>query len=248
VSRPGDLGREALGQLAPGLGGDALPAGWERVPASAFARVARNPGLRLYYKEFLPRGPLERAKALLRGSRAQRARQHGEALLAAGFGAPSNVAWGALPGGREYLFTREAVGRDVGALLRRRRGGAGLHTRRRLLRELGSFVGRLHAAGFVHGDLRPGNVLAVKDRDRFRFTLLDNERTIRRRPPPGRGLLRNLMQLNMLPPGVLSRTDRLRFFLAWRAQMTDLSALEARIVGIEAYHWAMRRMYDKGKL
>jgi len=248
MSQPGDLAPEALDRIAPALGGEALPPGWERVPASAFARVARNAELRLYYKEFLPRGPLERAKALLRGGRAQRARQHGEALLAAGFGAPSSVAWGALPGGRDYLFTREAAGRDIGARLRHRRGVAGLRMRRRLLRELGSFVGRLHDAGFIHGDLRPGNVLAAKGRDRFRFTLLDNERTVRRRPPPGRGLLRNLMQLNMLPPAVLSRTDRLRFFLAWRAQVKDLTELEARIVGVEAYHWAMRRMYDKGML
>ncbi len=218
------------------------------MPASAFARVARNPRLRLYYKEFLPRGPLERVKSLLRGSRAQRARRHGEALLAAGFGAPSNVAWGALPGGHGYLFTREAPGRGVDTLLAPGCRGAGLRSRRRLLRELGAFIGRLHAAGFVHGDLRPGNVLCVEEEGRFDFTLLDNERTVRRRPPPGRGLLRNLMQLNMLPPGVLSRSDRLRFFLAWRAQMTDLTVLEARIVGVEAYHWAMRRMYEKGLL
>jgi hypothetical protein len=30
--------------------------------------------------------------------------------------------------------------------------------------------------------------------------------------------------------------------------MRDLSPLEAKILGAEAFHWAMRRLYDKGLL
>jgi hypothetical protein len=117
-----------------------------------------------------------------------------------------------------------------------------LVARRQLLRSLGSFIGRLHAEGFIHGDLRPGNVFAAVENGGFRFALIDNERTVRRQPPPGRALLRNLMQLNMLAPGELSRTDRMRFFRAWRQQMPELSPLEAKILGAEAYRWAMRRL------
>ena len=67
-------------------------------------------------------------------------------------------------------------------------------------------------------------------------------------PPPGRMLLRNLMQLNMLPPRILSRTDRMRFFTAWRRQMRDLDTIEAKLLAAEAYNWAMQRLYDKGQL
>ena len=83
---------------------------------------------------------------------------------------------------------------------------------------------------------------------RFRFVLIDNESNLQKVPPPGKLLLKNLMQLNMLLPSDLSRTDRMRFFCAWRRQMRELSPLEAKILAGEAYHWAMRRLYDKGLL
>ena len=219
--------------------------------SSVYARVAVHAEQQLYYKEFRPRGPEESLKALLRGSRATRARKNGEALLQAGFNAPVNVAWGKLPNRREYLYTAAAPGQGITQWLRQtlvERSGEQLLRRRQLLRALGAFIGRLHASGFIHGDLRPGKVLASLEMERFHFTLIDNERNVQKTPPPGRMLLRNLMQLNMLLPADLSGSDRLRFFSAWRRQMPDLSRLEARILGTESYHWAMRRLSDKGQL
>jgi len=213
--------------------------------------VAYNPSRGLYYKEFLRRSPAEAMKALLRGSRATRARRNAEALLYVGIRAPENIAWGKLPGGREYLITAAAAGECVTDWLHttlRQRGGEQLQMRRQLLCELGMFIGRLHATGFVHGDLRPGNVLAAFRGGRYHFTLIDNESNRRKMPPPGKLLLKNLMQLNMLPPADLSRSDRMRFFCAWRRQMRELSPLEAKIIGAEAYRWAMRRLSDKGTL
>ena len=125
------------------------------------------------------------------------------------------------------------------------RQGESLALRWQLLDELGTFVGRVHATGFIHGDLRPGNVLASLRGQRFQFALIDNERTVRKSPPSGRQLLRNLMQLNMLTPSELTLRDRARFFRAWRRQMRDLSRLEATILGTEAYKWAMRRLQVK---
>ena len=46
----------------------------------------------------------------------------------------------------------------------------------------------------------------------------------------------------MLPLADLGRTDRVRFFRAWRLQMRDLSAVEAKILAAEAYRRAMRRL------
>ena len=82
----------------------------------------------------------------------------------------------------------------------------------------------------------------------FHFALIDNERNQYKQPAPGRGILRNLMQLNMLLPSDLSNRDRLRFFDAWREQMGELSRLEANLLGMEAYQWAMRRLRAKGKV
>lgn len=219
--------------------------------SSSHARVAFHADRQLYYKEFLPRGPQESLKALLRGSRGTRARLNSDALLAAGFRAPESVAWGRLPGRREYLFTRAARGESVLRWLREYldgRDGTSLAMRRQLIAELGGFVGRLHAAGFIHGDLRSSNVLAARTNGGFNFTLIDNERNLHTVPPPGRGLLRNLMQLNMMPPAKVSRTDRIRFFRRWRREMTELTDIEAKVVAAEAYLWAMRRLREKGKL
>jgi serine/threonine protein kinase len=187
----------------------------------------------------------------LRGSRAQRSQRNSDQLLHVGIDAPATILLGKLTHGGEYLFSAAARGDSITNWLRKNPAGGKdvqRNTRRRLLLELGRFIGRVHAAGFIHGDLRPGNVLAEQRADSFRFTLIDNERTRRRVPPPGRALLRNLMQLNMLPPDMLSRADRMRFFSAWRSQMRTLSPIEAKVLGSEAYHWAMRRLYEKGAL
>jgi hypothetical protein len=243
--------RIVLHNCALQLADQRLPPGWELVNSSSYARVAYNPKEQLYYKEFLPRSPLETLKAWVRGSRAYRARKNGHALLLAGIDAPENISWGKLPGKREYLFMRALPGQDITQWLRnilQSRSGEQLLQRRQLLADLGTFIGRVHATGFIHGDLRPGNVLADLHKQQFRFALIDNESNRQKVPPPGKMLLRNLMQLNMLPPAVLSRADRMRFFRAWHRQMRYLSPLEAKLLGAEAYHWAMRRMYGKGDL
>lgn len=205
----------------------------------------------VFYKEFLPRSPLESLKALARGSRGQRARLNSDALRSAGIEAPESLAWGKLPRGREYLFSRAVPGCGVTDWLRERltgRSGASLKQRRELLHGLGIFIGRLHGAGFIHGDLRTSNVMADYRGERFYFGLIDNERNQQQLPPTGRSVLRNLMQLNMLLPSDLSTRDRMRFFTDWRRQMRDLSDEEARLVAVEAYQWAMRRLRAKGKV
>jgi serine/threonine protein kinase len=209
-----------------------------------------NPARQIYYKEYLARSPAEALKAAVRGSRATRARLNGEALLLAGIDAPHVISWGTHPDGREYLFMAAAPGAGIDYWLQQAlsaREGESLRLRRQLLQALGTFIGRVHATGFVHGDLRPGNVLAAQTQDLFRFTLIDNERNTRKTPIPGRLLLRNLMQLNMLPLEDLSRTDRMRFFRAWRRQMRDLSPVEAKILAAEAYRWALQRMRARGQ-
>ena len=240
---------QQLTEWAQQLSEDYLPDVWERVGSSPFTRVAYHPGLKLYYKEFMSRSPFESAKAALRGSRATRARQNGERLNRAGIDAPHNLFWGKLPCGREFLYTLAAPGRPVTDWLRdtATNGDApDIAARRQLLKELGVFIGRVHATGFIHGDLRPGNVLAAHIGGRFRFTLVDNERIGRGDPPAGRKLLRNLMQLNMLPLSQLGRRDRMRFFVNWRRQMRELAPMEAKIIAAEAYLWAMRRLEGKG--
>jgi len=232
------------------LSQDYLPDRWERVSSSALTRVAVHRERGLYYKDFVARSPAAALQALATGSRATRARINGEALLLAGIDAPGTILWGQLPGGTEYLFTVAMPGAGIDHWLRNllaKRGPEALRQRRQLLHALGTFIGRVHATGFIHGDLRPDHVLAALQQEQFRFTLIDNERNARKTPAPGRMLLRDLMQLNMLAPGVVSRTDRMCFFRAWRRQMRELSPIEAKILAAEAYRRALRRLHHKGQ-
>jgi len=242
---------EQYHRLALLLARQELADGWVMVSSSANARVARNAAGTIYYKEFLPRGPLEGIKALLRGSRASRARYHNEALLRSGFDAPATIAWGNLPTGREYLFSGAVPGKGVTDWLQvelTERHGETLAKKRQLLGELGNFIGQFHASGFLHGDLRTSNILADYSNEAFHFALIDNERNTHQKETSARGMVRNLMQLNMLTPAIVSASDRMRFFTAWQRQMPALTRLERRIMGIEAYQWAMHRLREKGKL
>ena len=242
---------EPLHSCALQLASGELPPGWDIVPSSPMTRVACNRELQLYYKEFRPRNPFDRLPASLLGSRATRARRQNEALLYVGIEAPESLACGKLPGGHAYLFTRAAAGQDVANWLKNTlasRTGQALATRRQLLEALGIFVGRVHATGFIPGDLKARDVIADLVDGRFQFTLVDNENTFQKLPPPGRMLLKNLMQLNLLPPAVLSRTDRMRFFIGWRRQLRELSPIETKVVAAEAYQWAMQYMYEQGML
>ena len=235
-----NIDNKQMQEWAEQLSQDFLPDGWEHVTSSAFTRVAHHREHRLYYKEFLPRSPMERAKAALRGSRAARARHNGDALLRAGFDAPQNLYWGVLTSGGEFLYCSESPGQGVGQWLLQH--GDDVPRKRQLLDELGIYIGRLHQSGFVHGALRPDNILAHWRGDRFTLTLLDNERNRRLQPAPGKALLRNLMQLSMLRSTAITRTDRLRFFRSWRRQMRDLSAEETLLLAREADLWARMRL------
>lgn len=219
--------------------------------SSAYARVAVNQARGIYYKEFLPRSPLENIKAFFKGSRATRARKHNDVLRQAGFPAPNNLAWGKLPGDREYLFSSAVPGQGVTSWVRGElatRSGKSLHLRRALLFGLGEFIGQLHAAGFTHGDLRTSDVLAEQNGDCFNYFLIDNERNKQQRPAAGCDMLRNLMQLNMLLPSEVSNTDRMRVFVKWREQMAELNDVEAKLMAIESWRWAMKRLDKKGLL
>jgi aminoglycoside phosphotransferase (APT) family kinase protein len=140
----------------------------------------------------------------------------GRALAAAGFGAPTALLV-ATRGRAGLLVTREVGGEDLLAAAAHAPPAA----RRGLLRALGAEVGRLHAAGFVHGDLVPANV-RVRD---GRFIFLDHDRTRRSRLVVLLAARRNLVQLGrFVVPGVT---------LAGRARVLDAYA-RARGLGRRA--------------
>lgn len=98
-----------------------------------------------------------------------------------------------------------------------------LRSKRELIRAFGRTVGRMHAAGIVHGDLKVVNVLARKEESGWRFFFIDNARTRKFYRLPAWLRLKNLVQMNMHRSPPLTNSDRMRFFKAY-AQENPLVA------------------------
>ncbi len=236
---------DTLHRCAALLADEKLPDGWQMDTGSGYTHVAHHAKWQLYYREFPARSPAERFKAWFKGSDASRAWDNNQNLLWSGFSAPPTVARGKLPDNTEYIFTGTAKGERLSEWIKPAHSNNVWSTatqRRKLLRELGIFVGRLHCTGFIHGNLQTLNILVYQGPSRFEFSLINNEHNTQIQPVPGKSLLQNLTQLNLHPSYEISRSDRLHFFTAWHSQMRDLSDLEAKLLARRSYEWAMQRL------
>jgi tRNA A-37 threonylcarbamoyl transferase component Bud32 len=221
-----DFPRESLGNLL--SAGRSQNDGQDRflkVPSSDYARVFKGPvssggaDVCVYVKRYLRRSQLDFAKHLLRASRARRAFEASLMLQESGFDTPAVLALFERRLGPftvdDMLVTREIenavalpqVLRDIG----RRFDAEALRQKRALIRAFGRTIGRMHARGIFHGDLRLGNVLVVNEQQQWKFYFIDNERTKQFYHLPPLLRLKNLVQINMFRDGI-SNTDRMRFF------------------------------------
>lgn len=182
-----------------------------------------------FHKTFLPRNWFEPVKEFFLGSRAERALRGDLLLQANGFAAAGIVVVGR-KGPCNFIVSRAVPHplklrqyfQETSLLLK---APATLAQRQKIIRQLGRLIGKMHARGISHGDLRWGNILIdASDTAKFRFVFLDNERTVQYRHLPQRKRLKNLVQLNMILEPTISRTDRLRFFHAYLRENPLLTA------------------------
>src|SRR5439155_8036940 len=95
--------------------------------------------------------------------------------------------------------------------------------RRRLARVLGTFLARMHVAGVIHDDLHPGNLLVRLGPDDEPHLWLIDLHTVTAGPPcPWPVCRSNLAVFNRYFILRASRTDRLRFWLAYRSVLGRL--------------------------
>ncbi|MHC4168023.1 MAG: lipopolysaccharide kinase InaA family protein [Planctomycetota bacterium] len=178
----------------------------------------------LYMKKHLCRSVLDSVKHIFRPSRARRAFNASLMLRQNGIDAPDVMGlferrFGPFCADNSLLTEEVEGGRsmvDVLNGLRRDTGAGALARRRSLIRAFAETVGRMHARGIFHGDLRLGNVLVVQNGASLRFFFIDNERTKKFHRLPSRLRLKNLVQVNLFIHGITD-TDRLRFFRAYLA-------------------------------
>jgi len=205
-----------------------------------------------YFKRFLMRSTADAFKHLVRCSRAQRALQGGRLAALHGLGVPRPVC---VIDAREFarvigsaIITEQVEGAvPLDILLTgdggKRPPGPGLRTA--IAMQLGAEVGRWHAAGLVHGDMRHGNVLCRKDGGNYRFFFLDNERT--RSTTSRHERARNLVQLNMIGPALFPLRDRVRFWRAYcRTAPGDRHYRQK--LRAETVAWTRRRWHERGWL
>jgi len=243
--RPGLRGDDLVQDLMAGETQMGRRYALKRIPSAASSRVFRfsasieGTARLVYFKEYVDRSLWDGLKHAVRASRARRALRGSLVLAEGGLAVPEVVAIGEkrtrFLTKRCFLLTLAVTeSLSVYTLLSKDSGGLDaveLHRKRDLIRTLGHTIGRMHAQGIVHGDLRPGNVLGRFRAGQWELFFLDNERTCRFPWLPARLRRKNLVQIGMLLTGI-TRTDRFRF---WQAYLAESPRLGPRQKG-----WARR--------
>ena len=191
----------------------------------------------IYFKQYLCRSAWDFIKHLVRSSRARRAFKATLILEQNGFEAPAVVAMGERKSSfldrENFLLTVEVEdAKQIKQLIPESLENftkQQLHDMRELIRAFGNTVGRMHAAGIFHGDLRLGNILAREEKSGWHFFLIDNERTRKFTRLPARLRLKNLVQANMLISDCITKTDRMRFFKSYLQKNIDIHSRHKKL-------------------
>lgn len=229
------------------LGPDGLPlADWLRTgvatvvkdgPHRAVYRL-RLQGLDCHVKHNRLVGFRGRMRELLRPTKARREFALAVELTARGIPVPPPLAWGTEGAGvrpaASWLITETVA--DAVPLLTHLESvlpTVASASRRRLTEALGTFLGQLHAAGVVHHDLHPGNLLLRFDAaDDPLLWLIDLHAVALGPPCPWPVRRANLAVFNRYFMLRASCSDRLRFWRAYRgaagAAVPELDALAVR--------------------
>lgn len=185
--------------------------GWLSIKKNDRNTIAYHSELGIYFKSFNRNPVTERLKGVFSGGRAQRTLKGTRLLQAANCLAPDILATGQYShndfiimealNGPPFLNTLESYLKDK----------PGSHWRHDLFRELGFTIGKMHAQGIIHGDLRGNNVVIVPDDDCYRLAMIDNERT-RKAFRFNREQRRNLKQIMLFGPHYITAAERDMFF------------------------------------
>lgn len=214
------------------------------VPSSKFTSVCKfivrfgDVERVIYFKEYFCRSTWDFVKHLFRPSRARRALKAALMLAANGFESPAVIAMGQCRfvffTMRNFVATLEVESaRSVYQIIADKQYNPNtgqFRMKRSLAGSFGRTIGRMHAIGIFHGDLRLGNVLVRKEQDSWRFFFLDNERTKKFRRLPAWLRLKNLVQINMFEPWLASDTDRMRFFKEYWAENKKSKVEKAALI------------------
>jgi hypothetical protein len=181
----------------------------------------------IYIKRCFRKSGLSSLKSLIFGSLAKCAYKAEIMLAKNGFDVPVTIAIGESGSGLFHSEsfsvtlgienTKRAI--DIARQIREIATPEQLAGHRDMIRNFGKTIGKMHAKGIFHGDLRFGNVLLRPEGASWRFFFIDNVRTKKFILLPFWLRVKNLVQLNLSASDFLSRTDRMRFFTKYCARI-----------------------------
>jgi tRNA A-37 threonylcarbamoyl transferase component Bud32 len=179
-------------------------------------------------KEYLHRGFFDLIKDFIRGPRASRSLEGDMLLKKKGFNAPRSLMTGKKGKISFIIYNRIQNAEDLQSIIigcfKRPFDKHDLDLKRALATEAGRVVGRMHALGISHGDLRLGNIMVEFDQEnRLKFWFLDNERTLLYTRLPEKKRIKNLVQINIIPGNSVSSSDRLRFYIHYLKEVPELA-------------------------
>lgn len=211
-----------------------LPENWEWVGSSKLAKVAKFNGQPVsYYKEFMPKSRLDVLKSKILGSRCEHWIKQAEISSQNGFAVPEVLSTGSLKNKNPYLVTAAGPSKAVPDYLYKHNAPSET-VRREWLKSFAQYVGKMHKAGIVHGDLRAGNILMSVENGKPEFVMIDIERNSYHKEVPLRLVKKNLVQLiKRLPFHFVSATDRMRFLKYYNIAYGRFSKEELKRLGYD---------------
>ena len=173
---------------------DILPENWEWVGCSKLARMAKYKGdQESYFKEFIPKNRLEVIKSKVRGSKCELWIKQAHIAKKAGFAVPGILENGELSNGNHYLITASGPSKAASDFLIKS-PAVDESKRQQWIKEFGTYIGEMHKAGIIHGDLRAGNILMEPSSPAL-FMMIDIERNSFHKAVPLSLARKNLVQL-----------------------------------------------------
>jgi len=189
-------------------------------------RVALDGGV-VYWKHCRLNGSRAWWREAFRGPKAKLEFERAQSLTERGIATVEPLAWGKFdqrwPKG-SFLITRAVAGVVPLDECLVRDPPTTPAAYRQMAAALADYVSRLHDAGVVHPDFHPGNILIRPDRDGPTFFLIDLHDLTLGQPVSPHERRANLIQFNRWFQLRTSRTDRLRFWRAYRGGLTDTDA------------------------
>jgi tRNA A-37 threonylcarbamoyl transferase component Bud32 len=181
----------------------------------------RLPDLDLHVKQYRRVGLRGWLRELIRPNKARREARLAQEIRARGIRTPEPLGWA--DGG---IITRTERGTSLLSFIE-------TSPDHRFAHALGRFVADLHAAGVMHHDPHPGNVIVDGTSDELQFSLLDLH-AVRLGPPCSWAeRLENLILFNRFFMLRASRTERFRFWRAYCKSANGSIALPADQAGRE---------------